>query len=281
MTHASTLRRLVDAPAFQHAVLGVILVNALIVGLETVPEAMRRHGELLRALDRLVIAIFCVELALRLAACWPRPLAFFRNGWNVFDFVVVAASLSPAVGSFASVARLARLLRVMRVLSAVPELRLIVGTMLRSIPSLGHVVLLLSLLLYVYGVIGHQMFGAADPEHWGSLPVAAWTLFQMLTLEGWVEIAQRSAGVHPLAGLFYASFIVLAVFVVINLFVAVVLNNLERAKKEEAGEDDDAVRTHRALAAIDRRLRDIEAALPAPDAAGRTGGHEGLERRAR
>jgi len=266
----SRLQRLVEAPAFQHTILGVIVVNALVLGLETVPAVMQRHGLLLRAIDALVIAVFCVELGLRLGACWPQPIRFFRSGWNVFDFVVVAASLSPPIGSFASVARLARLLRVARVVSTMPELRLIVGTMLRSIPSLGHVVLLLGLLLYVYGVIGHQLFRAADPEHWGSLPTAAWTLFQMLTLEGWVEIQERSAGAHPLAPVFYASFIVLGVFVVINLFVAVVLNNLERAKREELGAVDHDAETRRVLAGIESRLRRIEPLLanrqPAPGA---------------
>lgn len=259
------LRRLVESPRFQHAILAVIVANAAIVGLETVPQLRRLHGGLLRGLDQLVLAVFSVELVLRIAACWPRPLTFFRNGWNVFDFTVVAASLTPAVGSFASVARLARLLRVMRVVSTVPELRLIVGTMLRSIPSLGHVVLLLGLLLYVYGIIGYEVFGATDPEHWGSLPAAAWTLFQILTLEGWVEIQRRSAGASPLAPVFYASFIVLAVFVVINLFVAVVLNNLERAKKEELGEADHEAVLRRTLAAVESRLAGIERRLSAGD----------------
>jgi len=219
-------------PRFHALVMTLIGLNAVVIGLETVPSLVERAGGLLRVIDRAVIAFFVLELTIRVAAEWPRPLRFFRSGWNVFDATVVAASLAPQVGSFAAVARLARVLRVTRLVSAVPELRLIVGTMLRSVRSMGHIVLLLSLLLYVYGIVGFHLFGAVDPEHWGSLGAAIGTLFQILTLEGWVEIQARSAAAMPLAWVFYASFIVVAVFIVINLFIAVVVNNLEATKAE-------------------------------------------------
>ena len=146
---------------------------------------------------------------------------------------MVALSVLPVAGPFASVARLAHLLRVTRIVSAMPDLRLIVATMLRSIPSMGHVILLLGLLLYVYGVLGVNLFAEVDPAHWGSLGTALLTLFQMLTLEGWVEILGAVLPARPFAWLFFSSFIVVAVFVVINLFVAVVINNLERATAAE------------------------------------------------
>ena len=225
-------RRVVEDRRFQHFVLGIILFNGVVMGLETSGALMASYGRLFGWLNVAVQAFFLLEIAVRLLARWPRIFQFFRDGWNCFDFAVVAISLLPAVGPFATVARLARVLRVARVLSSFPELRLIVSTMLRSIPSMGHVILLLGLLLYVYGILGFWFFHAADPKHWGTLGASMRSLFQILTLEGWVEIQAASVAVHPWAWIYYASFIVIAVFVVVNLFIAVVINNLEEAKKE-------------------------------------------------
>jgi voltage-gated sodium channel len=234
---ASWCRRLVDQPQFQRAVLLLIIVNAALMGLETWPALQQRWSATFALANSVVQALFLAEIAVRIAAHGRKPLTFFRSGWNVFDFVVVTLSLLPTAGAFATVARLARVLRVARMVSGLPELRLIIGTMLRSIPSMGNVVLLLGLLIYVYGVIGHHLFAAVDVEHWGSLGRAAHTLFVIITLEGWVEIMQKSAQATSWAWLYYASFIVIAVFVVINLFIAVVINNLEKVRSEEAAAD--------------------------------------------
>jgi voltage-gated sodium channel len=253
--------RLAAHPAFGRAVLALIAVNALLVGVETAGALVARHPAFFAAANATLVAAFCLELAVRLAAHGRRPHRFLASGWNVFDLAVVLLALVPAVGPLAGLARLARILRVLRLVSAAPKLRLIVNTMLRSLPSLGHVSLLLGLLLYVYAVMGVALFGAHDPAHWGSLGAALLTLFQVLTLEGWVELMAASRAAGPLTWLYYVSFVVLAVFVVVNLFVAVVLSNLEDARDEEkraegrlAGEPDfDALR-----AEIDR----LEASWP-------------------
>ena len=202
-----------------------------------------------------------VEIALRLLAHAPRVDRFFRDGWNVFDFLIVALSLLPTAGSFATVARLARLLRALRLVSALPELRLIVATMLRSIPSLANVIVLLGLILYVYAVLGVHLFAAADPAHWGTLARAGLTLFEILTLEGWVDLMDASLAATPWAWVYYVSFVVLAVFVVINLFIAIVINNLEAAKREQRlptpGRRDLAER----LAGVRAELVELEEAL--------------------
>jgi len=226
--------RLVSHRLFQRAVLGLIVFNALVMGLETWEVLAIRWSVLFRVANIAVQVLFVLELGLRIAAHGRQPLAFFRSGWNVFDFAVVTLSLLPTAGPFATVARLARVLRVGRMVTGMPELRLIIGTMLRSIPSMGHVVMLLGLLIYVYGVIGYHLFAVVDPEHWGSLGRAAHTLFVVITLEGWVEIMRKSSEVTPWAWLYYLSFIVIAVFVVINLFIAVVINNLEKVRSEES-----------------------------------------------
>jgi voltage-gated sodium channel len=251
---ASTCRRLVEGASFQRGVLALIAASALLTGLETSRELALRHAPLFAALGALLQAAFLSEIALRLIAHWPRPLRFFRDGWNSFDFAVVAASLLPQSGGFLAVARLARVLRAARLVSALPELRLVVGTMLRSIPSLGHVTALLALLLYVYGVIGVHAFGAVDPGRWGSLVLAIESLFQVLTLEGWVEM---QAAVRPAAAwapLFFASFIIVAVFVVINLFIAVVTNNLDVVRREENLREGDGL-TDPGLPALLRELK--------------------------
>jgi len=232
---AKRCRRLTDSRGFHNAILALIVLNAAVMGLETSRRVMESWGPLLVAVEFGVQAVFVSEMCIRIAAHGSRPLAFFRDGWNVFDFAVVAVSLLPVAGPFATVARLARVLRVARVVSGLPELRLIIGTMLRSIPSLGHVIVLLSLLMYIYGVLGYYLFGHADPEHWGSLARALQTLFVIITLEGWVEILKAAGPATIRVWAFYASFIVVAVFVVINLFIAVVINNLEATRQEDAG----------------------------------------------
>ncbi len=250
----NTARRFADNPRFQHFILAVIVVGAIVIGVETSPTLTARYDAAIVALEVLIQTIFVAEIAIRILAHWPRPLAFFRNGWNVFDFLVVAASLLPQAGAFAMVARLARLMRVTRIVSAFPELRLIIGTMVRSIPSMGHVIVLLTLLLYVYGVLGFHFFREADPAHWGSLGTALLTLFQMLTLEGWVEIQAAVLEEHPWAWVYFSSFVLVAVFVVVNLFIAVVINNLESVKHEQQI-DADRASAHRGLLEASETLR--------------------------
>lgn len=259
-------RRLADHPRFQYFILGTIVVAAIIIGVETSPTITARYATLIDAVEILIQTIFVAEIAIRLLAYWPRLGAFFGNGWNVFDFAVVAASLLPQAGSFAMVARLARLMRVTRLVSAFPELRLIIGTMVKSIPSMGHVIVLLSMLLYVYAVLGYHFFRQADPAHWGALGPALLTLFQMLTLEGWVELQAAVLETQPWAWLYFSSFVLVAVFVVVNLFIAVVLNNLEAVKHEQQA-DADRASTHRELLAsiegVRERLAELENRLRA------------------
>ncbi|MBX7244453.1 MAG: ion transporter [Candidatus Sumerlaeaceae bacterium] len=225
-------RAIVQSLYFQTVVMAVIVLNAVVIGIETNPEVMKRFGGLLSGLNVAVQTLFVMEILLRIGSHGRRPLAFFREGWNVFDFAVVALSLLPIAGPFANVARLARILRVVRLVSVSSDLRLIVNTMLRSIPSMAHVVILLAMLIYVYAVLGFYLFGPDDPRHWGTLTTALLSCFQLLTLEGWVEMQMAVIATHPLAWLYFGSFIVVAVFVVVNLFIAVVLNNLDQAKLE-------------------------------------------------
>ncbi len=266
---ASWCHRLAEDRRFQNGILVIILLNAVLVGLETSPALRAQYRPPFELANAVILAIFVGELVIRIAAHGWRVGQFLRDGWNVFDLAVVALSLVPGVGAFATVARIARVLRVARLVSLSPKLRLIVGTMMRSIPSLLHVSLLLGLLLYMYAVIGVNLFGAHDPEHWGGLGRALLTLFQMLTLEGWVEIQQVSLQHSPWAWVYYGSFVIIAVFVVVNLFIAVVLNNLDEIREEDrqaalqAAEQQRLVaepdRFEHHLATIRRQLDELEA----------------------
>ena len=246
MKAAEPFRRIAASSRFQGFVLALIVANAVLLGVETSPDFMTRYGRWVELAETVIQGAFVIEIAIRLAAHLPRLHEFFRDGWNVFDFSVVTLSLLPAAGPFATVARLARVLRVSRLVSVWPDLRLIIGTMLRSIPSMGHVIALLSLLLYVYGVLGYHLFHDVAPQHWGSLGRSLETLFKTLTLEGWVEIAEESP--HPIGWIYFASFIVVAVFVVTNLFIAVVINNLDKVRSEQERVADEAS-VHKAVLA--------------------------------
>lgn len=206
------------------------------MGIETHAKLVEANQRFFDLLHVLIQAFFIIEILLRMMAYAPNFRSFFREHWNVFDFGVVALSLLPVAGPFALVARLARILRVARLVSKSEELRLIIDTMFRSIPSLFHVALLLGLLFYIYGVTGYHLFHQVDPAHWGSLTQSWMTLFKILTLEGWIEMLENVSQQVKWAWMFFFSFIVIAVFVVINLFIAVVINNLQTVKSLKGSE---------------------------------------------
>ena len=192
-----------------------------------------------------------------MVAVAPQVDQYFRDGWNVFDFSVIVFSLLPATGEYAMIARLARLLRVLRLISTIQELRLIVTTLVRSIPSMGHVMLLMSNIFYIYAITGYQLFHEHDPVHWRNLGISLLSLFRVVTLEDWTDIMYTAMELHPLAWLYFVSFVVVGTFVVINLFIAVVLNNLEEAKAERLRELEQPVSREEIL----RDLRSTQQAL--------------------
>lgn len=211
--------------------LAIILANAVVIGLETYPEVMQQWGDALHLLDQIMLWIFVVELFLRAWAA-PSRSAHFRSGWTWFDIIVVAIAFAPSIFPQASVARVLRVFRVLRTVSMFPQLRLLVTTLLRSLPSLINIMLLLSILFYLYGVIGTMMFGSTSPDHFGRIDRTLLTLFGIVTLEGWVEVMNSVRGGHPWAWVYFLSFILFGTFVVVNLFVAVVVNNLQESHNE-------------------------------------------------
>ena len=228
--------RIVKQKLFEHFIIALILLNGVVLGLETSPSLVAQYGEYLLLANHLILGVFVVEALLKIIAVAPRFKLYFGDGWNLFDFSVVVLSLVPATGEFAMIARLARLLRVARLISTIPELRLIVSTLVRSIPSMGHVLLLMSIIFYIYAVAGYHMFHEHDPTHWRNLGLSLLTLFRVVTLEDWTDVMYKAMELHPLAWVYFVSFVVVGTFVVINLFIAVVINNLEEAKHEKLEE---------------------------------------------
>jgi voltage-gated sodium channel len=234
----------VESKRVQHFVVAVILFNALILGLETSDALMQRFGTLLIVLDKLCLAVFCVEIGARLLAY---RLAFWRSGWNLFDFAVVGVALVPGAGPWA-VLRSLRVLRVMRLLTVVPSLRKVVAAFLHAIPGLGGVMLLMAVFLYTSAVLATNLFGEKFPEWFGSLGASLFSLFQILTLEGWADMARAMMEVYPWVPLFFIPFIIIATFTVLNLFIGIIVSTMqELAMKPEAPEETTAVRNDEEL----------------------------------
>lgn len=214
----------------QHVVLALIVVNAMLMGLETSSGVMAQVGDWILVLDKFILAIFVVEIALRIYA---HRGAFFRDPWGVFDFSVVAIALIPASGPFA-VLRALRVLRVLRMLTIVPSMRRVVGALLSALPGLGSIAMVLLLVFYVFGVIATHLFGNAFPDWFGHLGRSLYTLFQVMTLESWsMGIARPVMEVSPFAWLFFISFILFATFTMLNLFIAIIVNAMQTFTESE------------------------------------------------
>jgi len=249
--------RITSTKWFNHSITAIIVLNALVIGLDTSAELTARFGDWFVLANQLFLGVFIVEALLKMAAHYPKVTHYFKDGWNIFDFSIIVIALIPATNQLAMLARLARLLRVLRLISALPELRLIVSTLVRSIPSMGHVLALMSIIFYVYAVAGFHLFSEVDPTHWRTLGISLLSLFRIVTLEDWTDIMYAAMAVKPWAWLYFVSFVVLGTFVVVNLFIAVVINNLEEAKAERLNE----LTTPPTPEEILRELADTQAAL--------------------
>lgn len=217
---------------FNHGITAVIVINAIVIGLDTSAALNQQYGAWFELANFVFLSIFIVEALIKMCAHAPRVQDYFYSGWNVFDFSIIVISLLPATGQLATLARLARLLRVLRLISALPELRLIVATLVRSIPSMANVILLMSIIFYVYAVAGFHLFHEIDPTHWRTLGISLLSLFRIVTLEDWTDIMYAAMAEAPWAWVYFVSFVILGTFVVVNLFIAVVINNLDEAKAE-------------------------------------------------
>ena len=225
------IKRIAASKGFDYAIIGLILFTALIIALEAFPEWITpARANLFDVLHRAVLIAFIAEAVIKIVAHTPRPWNYFRSAWNLFDFSLIVLSLLPVASEFALLGRVLRLLRVLRLIQAFPELRIIVDTLVRSIPSMMHITLLMSIIFFIYAVLGFHLFHQHDPTHWRNLAYALLTLFRIVTLEDWTDVMYKAMELSPAYALYFVSFVVVGTFVVINLFIAVVINNLDEAK---------------------------------------------------
>jgi voltage-gated sodium channel len=230
---AATCARIADSGRFQGFIFAVIVANAVALGLETYPAIEADAGELLNVLDAIFLGIFVIELAIRITAYGRRPQDFFRDGWNVFDFVVIGAAFLPGLRQNATLLRIVRLLRVVRLASVLPDLRIVVAAMTRSLAPIASLVVLTLLLMFVYGMVGWILFHEEDPGNWGNIGDAMLNLFIVSTLEDWPQLLRAGMEIHPASWIFFVSYVLIASFLVINILIAIIVNSMEEVREAE------------------------------------------------
>lgn len=248
----------------QHFILVVIVINAITLGLETVKSVEANFGGLLTLIDHVILGIFVVELLLKIMAL---KLNFVKDPWNIFDFLIVAISFVPSADGL-SILRALRVLRVLRLISGFPKLRLIVRSLLVSLPSIGWISLLMVIVFYVFGVMATKLFGQAFPDWFGTLGSTLYTLFQIMTLESWsMGIARPVMEVFPYAHLFFVPFVLISSFVVLNIFVAILVNDMSSSAQtpdDHPDQDKDSPKEPQALdetQSLRNEIKDLRASL--------------------
>jgi voltage-gated sodium channel len=238
------LNDVVSHPFFNGTVITLILINAVVVGLETYPHLYSEYRTEFWIADRVLLWVFTVEISLRLLAA-PHPKTFFKNSWNWFDFIIVAAGHIFAGAHFVTVLRILRVLRVFRAISVIPSLRRLVDALLMTIPALGNIMLLMSIIFYIFAVIGTMLFQETAPEYFGSLQLSLLTLFQVVTLESWASEVMRPIFAElPWAWVYFVAFVLVGTFVIFNLFIGVIVNNVEKVEiaEQEVEETSDELK---------------------------------------
>ncbi|MCD4845937.1 MAG: ion transporter [Methanosarcinales archaeon] len=255
MEISDNLKKIVTHTQFERFIICVIIAAGILVGVQTYPDISAKHHNLITILETLIILIFVIEAILKIASEMPRPLQYFKNSWNVFDFIIVVGVLLPIGGSFLPVLRLLRVFRVFRLVTTMPKMRLIVGALLKSIPSMMHIFMLLGIIFYIYAVMATFTFSENDPIHFENLPTSMLTLFRMVTLEDWTDVMYinmygcdqygydgarlecTNPSASPIgAALFFSSFVVVCGLIVLNFAIGVVINSMDEMKEEMENE---------------------------------------------
>ncbi len=230
MSLQDKVRKLVETDRFTNAVMTVIIINAITLGLSTSESVMNSIGPIIETVDDIALAIFVVELGLKFYAY---RLRFFKSAWNIFDLCVVTVGLLPSGGGMSALRGL-RVIRAMRLLSVIPQMRAVVQALLDALPGMGAVIIMISIVFYVFGVMATLMYGDTFPEWFGTLGRSLYSLFQIMTLESWsMGIVRPVMEVHPSAWVFFVPFIVITSFSVLNLFIGLLVNTMQTAVEEE------------------------------------------------
>ncbi len=234
------VKTLVDSSKFQNFIIGLIIVNAVTMGLETSKDFMDGFGSFIHMFDILVISIFTIEIILRI---YVHKVSFFKDPWSVFDFLIVAVSLVPANAGF-EIFRILRVLRLFRLITVVPQMRKIVSALISVIPGMISIAALMGLFFYIFAIMATQLYGERFPEWFGTLGASFYTLFQVMTLESWsMGIVRPVMEAYPSAWVFFIPFIFIATFVMINLIVAIVVDAMAEINKDESSHLIDEIHT--------------------------------------
>lgn len=265
-SQAPALRAFVDHPKTTRLITGLILLNAVTLGLETNAALVQQYGQVLSLIDRVLLTIFTVELALKVLA-YRRD--FIKSGWNWFDLIIITISWLPSTGAL-SVLRALRVLRVLRLLSVVPQMRRVISALGHSIPGMGSVVGVLLLVFYIAAVLATKLFGNhPDPnmQMWfGDLGASAYTLFQIMTLESWsMGIVRPTMEIFPLAWVFFLPFIIITSFAVLNLFIGIIVDAMQMVQQEERSHEPGLDTVTREISALREEIRALKDALNAHD----------------
>ena len=249
--------RISNSKAFQRFIILTIVLAGVVVGVQTYAKFAERHKEILEFMDGMILVVFSLEVIIKVAAEGKKPLRYFSNPWNVFDFIIVAACLLepvlPIDGAFLPVLRLARILRVLRLVTTIPKLQVLVTCLLKSLPSMFYVSVLLGLLFYVYGTMAVFLYGENDPIHFRNLQTSILSLFRVVTLEDWTDVMyinmygsdnygysdqdlarwEPSSQASPLgAAIFFVSFVLIGTMIVLNLVIGVIMNSMDESNAE-------------------------------------------------
>ena len=243
----ANIAAIVESRAFSIAITLVIVINAIVLGLETSPRVMAVAGPLLLGIDSAALLIFTIEIGLKI---WLYRSRFFRGGWNIFDFTIVAIAWLPATGPL-SVLRALRIIRVLRVVSLIPQMRAVVGALFKSLPGMGAILAVLMLVFYIAAVMATKLFGETFPDWFGSIAASLFSLFQIMTLESWsMGIVRPVMEQHPGAWAFFVPFIIVTTFTVLNLFIALIVNSMQTLQAETS----ESLRTEAVIAHDEREM---------------------------
>lgn len=246
MNHS--IKTFIETHKFQYFIAGLILINSTVLGLETYPPLFERYGKFFDFIDRGILWIFVIELTLQMFVYRKN---FFKDPWHLFDLFVISISFIPANEAFA-VLRTLRILRVLRLISVFPSLRRVVHGLISAIPGISSIATVLLILFYVFAVISTTLFGQSFPDFFGSLQASLFSLFQIMTLEGWPDIVRGVMKVYPLAWIFFIVYILIATFSVLNLFIAVIVDAMQKAQ------DDEQKNIETQLYNIDKNLNELK-----------------------
>ncbi|WP_059103625.1 ion transporter [Shouchella shacheensis] len=255
-TSKTIIQAIVDHRLFQAVIITLILLNAILVGVETYDHIYEEYALLFLYADRVLLWLFTIEIALRLIAAGPK--SFVRGGWNWFDSIIVLAGHLFTGGHFITVLRILRVLRVLRAISVIPSLRRLVDALVMTIPSLANILVLMGIFLYIFAVIGTMLFSGVFPEYFGNLQLTALSLFQIVTLESWASGIMRPLMEYsPWVWIYFVAFILVGTFIIFNLFIGVIVNNVEKANEEEK----EPPASRRDIQEMNEQIRELKAML--------------------